>query len=203
MATISFSALDQGIQNLNGSGIGFYGSAFAQSVNVGSYQDSTFITDSTGTIQGPQVHNNKFIHPASGSINGLTPINVLDIPNYLASLKVTFNHPTAVKTQNAQFRVYDRVNINNDPSGVLCKVCEIVHPSISQTGSLGSGNASWQTIQGSGSILNMIASPGVSGFRPNGSNTTQTQHDWYLAISSSPNSTGSKTFAGYFSVEYL
>lgn len=203
MATISFSALDQGIQNLNGSGLGFYGATHGQSVNVSSYQDCTFITDSTGTIPGPQVHNIKYVHPASGSINGLTAVNVLDIPNYLASLKISFTHTSPVKTQNAQFRVYDRSNINNNPSGVLCKVAELVHPSTSQTGSLGSGNASWSTIQGSGSILSMTASPGISGLRPSGSNTTQAQHDWYLAISASPSSTGSKTFAGYFSVEYL
>lgn len=203
MATISFSALDQGIQNLNGSGLGFYGPAFAQSVDVGSYQDSTFITDSTGTNQGPQVHNIEYVHPASGSINGLTAVNVLDIPNYLATLKISFTHASAVKTQNASFRMYDRSNINNNPSGVLCKVVEIVHPSTSQTGSLGSGNSSWQTIAGSGSTLTMTASPGISGLRPNGSNTTQAQHDWYLGISVSPSSVGSKTFAGYFSVEYL
>lgn len=203
MPTISFSALDQGIQNLNGSGLGFYGAAFGQSVNVGNYQDATFITDSTGTLQGPQVHNNKFIHPASGSINGLAAVNVLNFPNYLASLKISFTHTSPVKTQNAQFRVYDRSNINNDPSGVLCKVYEIVHPSTTQTGNLGSGNANWSTVNGSGSVLSLIASPGISGIRPSGANTTQAQHDWYLAISPSPSSVGSKTFAGYFSVEYL
>jgi hypothetical protein len=203
MATISFSALDQGIQNLNGSGLGFYGATHGQSVDVGSYQDSTFITDSTGAIQGPQVHNIKYVHPASGSINALTAVNVLDIPNYLASLKISFTHASAVKTQNASFRMYDRSNINNDPSGVLCKVIEIVHPSTVQTGSLGSGSSSWNTLAGSGSTLTMTASPGISGLRPSGSNTTQTQHDWYLGISCSPSSVGSKTFAGYFSVEYL
>lgn len=203
MATINFSADDQGVQNLNGSGLGFYGATFGNSVNVGDYQDSTWITDSNGLSQGPQVNNNKYVHPNSGSINGLDPINLLDFPNYLATLKVSFNHTSSVRTQNAKFRCYDRNNINNDPSGVVCMAAEIIHPSTSQTGSLGSGDSSWTNIYGSGSILDLISSPGVSGLRPNGSNTSGTQHDWYIALSQSPSSTGAKTSAGYFSCEYL
>jgi len=205
MATISFSANDLAINNvgLNGSGLGFYGATFGQSVNVGSYQDSTWITDSNGLFQGPQVNNVKYTHPASGSINGLTSKNVLDIPNYLATLKVSFNHGSAVTTQNARFRCYDRNNINNNPSGVVCMAYETIHPSTTQTGSLGSGLASWTNIYGSGSILSLIDSPGVSGLRPNGPSTSSTQHDFYICISQSPSSTGSKLTAGYFSVEYL
>lgn len=203
MATIVFSASDQGIQNLNGSGLGFYGATFGNSVNVGNYQDSTWITDSNGLNQGPQVNNVKYVHPASGSINGLTPVSILNMPNYLSSLKISFLHNVAVKTQNAKFRSYDRNNINNNPSGVTCLAVEIVHPSTVQTGNLGSGSASWTSIFGSGSVLSMVASPGLSGLRPNGVNTTSTQHDWYLNLSCSPNSVGNKTFAGYFSVEYL
>ena len=205
MATIFFSANDLAINNvgLNGSGLGFFGSTFGASVNVASYQDSTWITDSNGLFQGPQVNNIKYVHPASGSINALTAKNVLDIPNNLASLKVSFSHSSAVTTQNARFRCYDRNNINNNPSGIVCMAYEVIHPSTTQTGSLGSGLSSWTNIYGSGSILSLVDSPGVSGLRPNGASTSSTQHDWFLALSQSPSSTGSKTTAGYFSVEYL
>lgn len=203
MAIINFSADDQGIQNLNSSGLGFYGSTFGNSVNVGEFQDSTYITDGNGVFQGPQVNNNKYTHPASGSINGLDSVSLLDIPNYLATLKVSFNHTSPVKTQNPVFRCYDRNNINNNPSGVTLMAAEIIHPSTTQTGTLGSGDAAWQSIYGSGSVLNLIDSPGLSGLRPNGANTSGLQHDWYIALSSSPDSTGSKRYAGYFSVEYL
>jgi hypothetical protein len=205
MATIFFSANDLAINNvgLNGSGLGFYGPTFGTSVNVASYQDSTWITDSNGLSQGPQVNNIKYTHPASGSINGLTSKNVLDIPNYLATLKISFTHTSPVTTQNARFRCYDRSNINNNPSGVACMAYDVRHPSTVQTGSLGSGSASWTNIFGSGSILSMVDSPGVSGLRPNGASTSSNQHDWYLALSQSPSSVGSKLTAGYFSVEYL
>jgi hypothetical protein len=203
MATVEFYANALAISHLNGSGLGFYKNSFASSVNVGEYQDSTFITDSLGLNQGPQVDNIKYTHPNSGSINGLTSVNVLNIPNYLSTLRIRFNHTSPVKTQNAKFRVYDRNNINNDPSGVLCKVYEVIHPSTSQTGNLGSGTSSWITTFGSGSIVSLVASPGTSGIRPNGANTTDQNHDWYVAISASPSSVGSKYFAGYFSVEFL
>lgn len=203
MATIYFSSRNLGIDNLNGSGLGFYLDAFGQSVAVASYQETTWVTDSTGTIQGPQLDNIKYVHPASGEINGAAAQNLLNMPNYLATLNIRFNHTSPIQTQNAQFRVYDRNNINNNPSGVTCKVAELIHPSLTQTGLLGSGDSSWITTFGSGSIVDLISSPGVSGLRPSGASTINVQHDWYLAISSSPNSVGSKTFAGYFSVEYL
>ena len=46
--------------NMNSSGMGFFGAAFGNSVQVGQYQDSTFITNGTGSIQGPQATNVKF-----------------------------------------------------------------------------------------------------------------------------------------------
>jgi hypothetical protein len=38
----------------------------------------------------------------------------------------------------------------------------------------------------------LVASPGTSGFSPNGVGTIDTQHDWYVALSASPDSVGSK-----------
>jgi len=200
---IEFYAGTNQFNNLTGSGLGFFGSTFGQSVNVGQYQDSTFITNSNGTIQGPQANNIKHVHPASGSINSLTAVNLLAIPNYLATLNIRLVSDTPVRTQNAKFRVFDRVNINNNPSGVLCKVAQIIKPDPNQASVNGSGSSSWQTIQGSGTILNLTPSPGFSGLSPNGASTESTRHDFYLALSANPSSVGSKTFAGYVEIEYL
>lgn len=204
MASISFHSDSYGILNLSGSGLGFYGNTFGASVEVGAYQDSTWITNSNGTSQGPQVNNIKWTHPNSGSINGLDSKNLLDIPNHLASLKIRFNHSSAVRTQNARLRIFDRSSINNNASGVTTKVAELIHPSETQTGSLGSGDSSWETPNGSSAVMTLVASPGLSGLRPNGASTTDMNHDWYLGMSASPDSIGSKTLYGlYFSVEYL
>lgn len=206
MAEIKFFADTFGITNLNGSGLGFYGASFGQSVNVGEYQTTTYITNSLGTSQGPQTNNNKYLNSMSGYLNGQTSGTLLTSwPNYLATLKVEFTHSTPVQIQNAKFRIYDRVNIDNNASGVTTKVAQLIHPDIIQNNN-GSGNTTWVTANGSGSILDLANSPGPSGiYAGNGSNSTysSTLHHHYIAISSSPDSIGSKLYAGYYSLEYL
>lgn len=205
MAAISFLS-GQGfvINNLSGSGLGFYGSSFGSSVQVGSYQETTWITNGAGSSQGPQVDNVKKTHPSSGSINGAASVSLLDIPNYLCPLQIQFTHGSVVTTQNAKLRIYDRSSINNDPSGVTCYCAEVIHPSFTQSGALGSGDSSWIHVHGSAVVLDLVASPGISGLSPNGSSTSSTQHDWYVAISPSPDSVGSKTqFGLYVELEYL
>lgn len=206
MATITFFADDNGIQNLNSSGLGFYNTAFGTSVSVGSYQDSTFITNSAGTTQGPQVTNNKWTATNSGSIDGLTMVNLLRIPNSLATLNIRFTHASSVQTQNVKLRIYDRSSINNAASGVTTKVAEIINTDNTQTTN-GSGDSSWLTPAGSAVIVDLAPSPGMSGFwAGNGANSTRadSRHDWFASISASPDSIGSKTLYGlYISLEYL
>ena len=71
MAQIDFLAGGGSFQiaNLSGSGLGFYGGGFGYSVEVGSWQDTTFITNSVGTLQGPQVNNVKYLNIGSGIVN--------------------------------------------------------------------------------------------------------------------------------------
>lgn len=204
-AAINFYAGENfGIDNLAGSGLGFFGSAgFGASVQVGEFNDSTFITDGNGTNEGPQVDNTKWAHPSSGTVNGAGPYALTSIPNYLSTLKIQFTNDTAVTTQNAELRIYDRSNVNNDPSGVTTYVAEIIHPTAS-IGAGGSGDSSWIQAHGSGVTVDFVDSPGESGLSPNGTSTSDTKHDWYTVITASPDSIGSKTqFGAYFSVEYL
>lgn len=205
MAQIDFYAGENfAINNLSGSGLGFFGSGFGFSVEVGSFQDTTFITDGNGLNQGPQVDNIKWFNAQSGVVNSQgSGISLTAIPNYLATLNPRFTHSSAVLTQNVKLRIYDRANINNDPSGVTCKVAELIHPTLTQLDN-GSGDATWQQPTGSSVIMDLVASPGMSGLRPNGAATTADRHDWYVAISASPDSVGSKTqFGLYMSLEYI
>lgn len=189
---------------IGGSGIGFFGSAgFGSSVAVGEYQSSTYITNENGTLQGAEINNVKYVHPSSG-LSGASTLALRNIPNYKATLNVRFTSTSPVKTQNAQVRIYDRSNINNNPSGVTTKVVEIIHPSTSEAGLLGSGSTTWSTLAGSGTTLSLASSPGSSGLSPSGINTVDTRHDWYLAVSASPDSIGSKTQYGlWIQLEYL
>lgn len=193
--------------NLNGSGLGFYGAAFGQSVDVGSYQNTTFITNGNGTAQGQQTNNIRYLNTASGYLGSATSgVKLTEMPNYMATLNVRFSNGVAVKAQNVKCRIYDRTSINNPASGVTTKVAELIHPATTQT-NVGSGDTTWLTPAGSSVIVDLAPSPGYSGlYAGNGSNSTRsdTQHDWYLAISASPDSIGSKTMYGlYVSLEYL
>ena len=212
MATLTFNTGGYltSINNLNGSGLGFFGSGgFGNSVAVGAYQDTTFITDGNGVSQGPQGNNVKWVHPSSGQVGGSTNVALTSLPNYQSTLNVRFNHTSSVRTQNARLYIYDRTSLSNAPTGVTCAVAHIVHPSTSQvTG--GSGLSTWEFPSGS-SYVNASTlsngnsySPGLSGQSPNGPSTTSLDHDWYFAISASPNSVGSKSLFGlWFQTEYL
>lgn len=190
---------------------------FGGSVLVGEYQGRTFITNSAGTTQGSEVDNVKYVNAQSGIIGQAgSGINLLAIPNYQATLRINFNHSSAVTVQNAQIRAYDRSSVNNVPSGVLVKIAELIHPWDTQT-PLGSGDDTWigssanpqtgtLTVGGSGLTVTLANSPATSGaYAGNGSDSTRsdTNHDWYTVISASPSTIGSKLFALYVELEYL
>lgn len=211
MAAITFIGGGYGlpISNLNNSGLGFFGSSFGQSVAVNAWQQSTYITDGNGINQGPQVNNVQWAHPNSGYVQNGTLVNLTYIPNYQGTLNVRFTNSTACRTTNAQLFIYDRVSTSNAPSGVLCAVNHLIHPGATQVAG-GSGLSQWEFPAGSSYVnCSVLAngnafSPGTSGLSPNGGATTDTQHDWYFAMSSSPTSIGSKTqFGALFSTEYL
>lgn len=126
MADISFGTYST--TNLGGSGLGFYGSAFGSSVQIGSYQSKTFITNSNGTTNGGNAHNVQFTAAASGKPDTITSgIPLSKLNGYHRTLDIHFDHSTPVNVQNVQLRIYDRVNINYPASGVNTKVAELVN----------------------------------------------------------------------------
>ncbi len=192
------------------SGLGFYGASFAYSVAVGEYNQTTWITNADGTAQGPQVNNIKFANIGSGYIeSALVPTGLRYIPNQDASLNIRVSNASAIVIQNAAVKCYDRVSSANAPSGVTTYVAEVVHPSTSQLVT-GSGNITWTVFSGvnpNNTSLSLSFSPGATGVN-GGRYTTNLRsdviHDWYLCLSPSPDSIGSKTdFGLYFSYEYL
>jgi hypothetical protein len=213
-----------------GSGLGFYGLSFGASVPVGSQQNTTFVTNSNGISQGSQLNNTAMVSAGTESvagtvsINGNTAINNNNLPNYLCPLNIRFSHNEAVRVQNCKLRIFDRANINNSASGVTTYVYEARHPSSVQTvdnlSLKGRASDNWVEFDSVTSPTDMVftSSPGMSGLNTNSSDTdsalgytttngvthSDTQHDWYVALSSEPETIGSKTQYGlYFSVEYL
>jgi|TARA_R110000765_G_scaffold100811_2_gene188780 hypothetical protein len=236
MASISFFAGSTSINNLSGSGLGFFGGSFGQSVQLNSFQDTTYITNGNGSTNGGAGNNVKYSTDTKAFAAGIVPATGLKyIPNEKASLNVRFTNDTAVRTQNCKLRIFDRVNKDHAASGVITRVAELLHPSTSYSVE-GSGDTTWwgssthdgsdahgtyagssnpsdrlptgtNTVGGSGIFVPLAQSPGPSGYYSgNGSaNTGQyTQHDWYLGLTASPDSIGSKTQYGlYVELEYL
>lgn len=203
VASVDFYA-GEGYLIDSSSGLGFFDGGFGVSIVVGGFNSRMFITSPNGTVEGPETDNVKYVSSGSAILGQSgSPVALTQIPNDAATLNIRFTNTTAVKTRNAEVRIYDRDDIDNSPSGVICYGAEIIHTGITQTNN-GSGDSVWTQLYGSGSTLAMVDSPGTSGASPSGIDTTDTRHDWYLALSASPQSVGSKTdFGLYFSVEYI
>jgi len=206
MAEITFYAGEEyQVGTAAASGLGFYGSAFGASVQVGVYQSTTFVTDANGLVQGPQADNVKFIHANSGEVAGGVQLHLQHIPNDKATLNIRFTDAASVKVQNVEARIYDRNNINSGASNVIVKAAEIIHPN-PVNGAGGSGDSAWLTPGGSAVTIPLAQSPGISGIWAGSGLTSQrpdTRHDWYMALSATPVTIGSKLFALYVSLEYL
>jgi hypothetical protein len=219
------------INHTAGSGLGFFGGNFGLSVPVGQYQESTFVSNSNGTASGIKVANTKFSSTSGVIHNGNTPeIDNEGMPNYYAPLNIRFTHDEAVRVQNCKLRIFDRNDIDNMASGVTTKVYELRHPNGVANASYalahrGRATHDWYEFDPEENMTDMLftSSPGVSGLNTsagdslpasNGDGTNYVykegtahqaeRHDWYVALSASPDSIGSKTQYGlYFTLEYL
>jgi hypothetical protein len=241
MAEIKFHAnvlADNSVTEIGhtlGSGIGFYGGGFGVSVPVGSQQTQTWTTNASGTAEGIRLHNTAMVTSGTATVSGTvsvdggSPINLNNLPNYQCPLNIRFTHDTPVQVQNCKLRIFDRNNINRPASGVTTWVYEARHPSVLTSGNSLSFRADqdgvfrWTeydpTVMGNSNFdMLLTSSPGVSGTNTDTRDTDtalgytsrsgialeSARHDWYVALSSEPNEIGSKRNYGlYFTLEYL
>lgn len=145
MAAINFFA-DQGatsVASIQGSGLGFFGGSFGQSVELNTWQTATFITNSNGTTQGTAIQNVQYTNAMSGVCTGAAGgTGLWYIPNKNATLNIRFTDSSSRLVQNAELRIFDRVDINYPASGVRTRVAELIHPSDLLTVP-GSGDKRW------------------------------------------------------------
>jgi len=197
--------------DITGSGVGMYGSTFGSSVQVGQYQDSTFLTNSTGSLNGGALDQNKYQGNVSGvSNNGGAVIHINTLPLESGTVNVRFTNATNVKTQNGEARIFDRTTITEAASGVTTQVAQLVNGGSGVEPTTGTAQTwdvaedGWQQLAGSGTVMTLLNSPGSGGLSPSGDNTEDTRHDFYLCLSASPDSIGSKTLYGlYIALEFL
>lgn len=157
MAVIKFQVLGQNdgqasIDTLSGSGLGFFGLSAGSSVQIGAYQDTTYVSNGDGSVTKSATNNNKYVADTFPSgMSAITaiggtygPVGLSGVKSFESTLGIEFGHSTAVKTQNVQLRIYDRSNINYPASGVNTKVAEVVNfggGTYNSQGSLGVGSS--------------------------------------------------------------
>jgi hypothetical protein len=179
--------------------VGFFGSGgFGQSVPVGEYAGTVYTTNSSASIQGPQLTNTKYVNSSSGLLGGATLLNLRSIPNSQSTFEIRIASDVAIQIQNARLYVTERTSTTGMPAGMTIQTAEVDHTGGSQDNT-GLGNTTWAAIGGSGFYLALGNSPGPSGMT-SGSNVL---HSYYIVMSTSPNSVGSKTATARFQAEFF
>lgn len=139
MAEIRFQILAQNdgeaaLDTLSGSGLAFYGATAGSSVQIGAYQDSTYVANADGSEYQDQTNNIKYVadtYPSGrcvvDGIGASFSVGLTGVKTCQSTLGIEFGHSTPVKTQNVQLRIYDRTNVNYPASGVNTKVAEVIN----------------------------------------------------------------------------
>ena len=160
------------------------GTAPTDNVVVGSYQDYTLIADSSNAhlCTTNHVNNTKWIADSgasSVSLNGAGNSNVTALTTANAGLKFNFSDGASVVTQNGKFYAYDGTTDATAMAGVTFKALEAAVSS------------AWVTANGLGAALTLQ------------DDTSATSHDFFIATSVSPTSTGAKTGKVKISLTYV
>lgn len=165
MAGIRFQLLGNNdgtpsLDTLSGSGLAFFGATGGSSVQIGQYQETTYVSNADGstyTDAGSNVKYRTSSFPSGACTLDAVPGNsyemgVTGVRSMYGTLGIEFGHTSEVNIQNCQLRIYDRANINYPASGVNTKVAEIVNHNGSTWNSQGADNGLCSAAQGSGDL---------------------------------------------------
>jgi hypothetical protein len=165
MAEIRFQILgqadmDKTLDTLSGSGLAFYGSSPGSSVQIGAYQDTSWVSNADGSEYAEAAGQIKYLPNTFPSGMCTTDgfggteftVGLSGVKTFHSTLGIEFGHTTAVKTQNVQLRIYDRSNVNYPASGVNTKVAEIINHN-GQTTPFVQGNSLSSAVVGSGDLF--------------------------------------------------
>jgi len=169
--------------------VGFYGPGFGLSVKVGEYNETTYRTTEDGQTNGTALPNLRYANTSGAYVGpSIIAAELVSVLNNESTIRVRLTTDSAVQTQNAELRTFDKTSIDSAPSGVDVFSAEIINPS-----GTGTGDVNWTQIQGSGTVLGL-----------DDQTTASTEHNFYIALSATPTSIGEKTnFAFYFQAEFL
>jgi hypothetical protein len=156
------------------------GTAYGDNVQVGQYPDSTHISNASDVEQCTTAHvnNTKYVDGTHVSLNGAASALLSSLTTANAGFKFNFSDASAVATSAARFYAYDGTTKTTPASGVTVQAAEI-------------GNASWTAANGQGNALALA------------DQAAATSHDFYVALSISPTSTGLKAFKVNIETTYV
>ena len=171
MATFAWT-----LQGTTGTTIGatdtvqFANGTFNGKITVGSYNDSTHVKASGGTDSSASnsPHNSKYLTSSTVSVDGGASTALSGVSTANCPLNINFSDASSVATSSAIFYAYDGTTTTSGPTGVTFYAAE-------------QGASSWTNAAGSGSAVSLA------------DQTAATSHDFYILVSASPDSVGTKS----------
>lgn len=161
------------------------GASFGTNVVVGSYQDSTHITNSSDAHQCTTNHvrNFKYISDSEYQLDGGGTTSFSSSAPTTASCSFLFNFSDAasVATSGGRFYAYDGTTDATPMSGVTFRAFE----------ANGSITPAWVAANGLGAALTLQ------------DQAAATSHDFFIGLSMTPTSTGAKTGKVKISLTYV
>lgn len=142
---------------------------FDTPITVGEYNDTTHVESNVGAddSSGNTPNNVKYI--ASGTADwGDGTESLTNMLTTEATLLINFSDASSVTTTSHIFYAYDGSTTTAVPTGVTFQAAE-------------QGDAAWTNAEGSAAALTVT------------DDTAATSHDYYIAVSASPESVGEKT----------
>jgi len=167
-----------GLTNL----IGFYGpGGYGSPIQVGSYNDQMHIrtsqSDDSDACAPPHLTNLKYVNDNEVSINGGSPVALTSVVQENC-IKIQVSSDSNITIVGSRFYAYDGANVDNPPTNITFKAFKL-------------GDTTWSQPHGRANALDCGTST-----------TPATQHNFYIGMSLSPNSTGAATlFAMRFEVD--
>ncbi len=185
--------------------LGFFGAGGPEgtpfAVIIDRYQDKTFITNMSGTNLGRspwglrasgQLINNKYESANTVNVNGQGAVAISTVPINSGTLLIRFvpSGSVSVRTQNAMLRcvALNATSGVNDTTSIVTGLKVQGFEPVNDT--------VWKLMAGAGTIDNQL--------QFNDHNTSLPQHDFFAALSASPEAIGQRNNFGFFMIiEFL
>ena len=185
--------------------VGFFGAGGPQGVPfaviVDKYQDSTYITNTSGFNMGVapfgvkasgELNNTKFESAGVANVNGVGSVLLSDIPRESGTLLIRFvpSGSTAVRTQNVLLRtvVLNAASGIDDITGVVVGLKVQGFEPVADNG--------WTQTAGDGALDNRLFLIDH--------NVPDLIHDFFVSLSASPEAVGERNdFGMFFIIEFL